>query len=291
MIRKVNVAASVVLYNSTVSCLEGIETYRKQVGKLYVIDNSEGERAEISSYLIGLSNVVYIQNKNNGGIGSALNRAATAAINDGFTHLLTMDDDTAVSDDLVATMVLFLNQYENADQVGIVAALHSNKTSEKVPVSGYRKLLITMTSGNLLNLNIYQHVGPFREDFFIDHVDHEYCLRLVKANYEVIELPRLVLKHQLGELKLSRWSGRNYVSHSPFRSYYYIRNGLILLVACADLHPAFRFQLIKLLVKEVGKTLLFERDKRVRLWFMWRGVTDAIKGQMGKLPDKSRVIR
>jgi rhamnosyltransferase len=44
-----------------------------------------------------------------------------------------------------------------------------------------------ITSGSLLSLAAYTAIGPFREDFFIDHVDTEYCLRARLKHYRVIK--------------------------------------------------------------------------------------------------------
>ena len=281
MIGTDKIAGVVTLYNSTFDSLVNIDTYRLQVNKLFVVDNSDTTISPLVGKLKYLPNVTYLPNGGNLGVAVALNRAAKQAMSEGYSYLLTMDDDSHTPPDLITTMLTFLNTYSKKDSVGIVSAAHEQSTSNTLPKS----VLTTMTSGNLLNLSIYKQMGPFRNDFFIDHVDHEYCLRLVKAGYQVIELPGLLLGHKLGERKKTGWFGRTYVSHAPVRSYYYIRNGIIVLKIYKNCFPTFHSRLRLLLVKEVLKVLLFEKQKVRRLRFIWQGFIDALCGHLGKLNE------
>ncbi len=285
MIDVSEIAASVVLYNSPLSRSAAIETYRVQVDRLYVVDNSEGGKTDLAHYLIGLPNVVYISSEKNEGIASALNRAASKAISDGYSYLLTMDDDTAVPENLITAMTSFLNEYDNASRVGILAASHSDEDSTLSIKQSYKKVLYTMTSGNLLNLNIYRQVGLFCNDFFIDHVDHDYGLRINQAQFEVIELPELKLFHQLGERRQIRWTNMKYVSHAPTRGYYFVRNGLVLAQKYKYDFPDFHRKVWILLIKEFFKALFFEPQKAYRLRLLWQGVVDKCAGRFGKLAE------
>ena len=281
MINLSKIAASVTLYNSSITSLECIETYRIQVSKLYVVDNSDRESAALVKHLISLPNVVYLSNNGNKGVASALNRAASVAINDGFDFLLTMDDDTSVPTDLIVTIVDFLDHHIDPDYVGIVTASHTRETTTET----FRSVLTTMTSGNLLNLSVYARVGPFRDDFFIDHVDHEYGLRLNKANFQVIELLNLQVDHRLGERKLVGWELQSYVSHAPMRGYYIVRNGVVLVHEYGVQFPEFKRRIQILLMKEFVKALFFESKKLYRLRLLWRGLADGRAGRLGKLTE------
>lgn len=268
----VRVAASVTLYNSSPSCIDAIATYRHQVERIYLIDNSEQPNSLLLTQLTSWPNVRYISQQGNQGVGAALNQAAQLAIADGFDFLLTMDDDTALPPEAVRTLLSAAASV--AGRAGIVSGVHS-------PVNhagASRPVLYTMTSGNLLDLSIYQRVGPFRADFFIDHLDHEYGLRLNKAGFQVLEIPGLRLQHQLGERKPSGWGTYQYTSHAPVRGYYIMRNGLIV----AKLYPDFRRRAATLAIKEWLKALLFEDHKIQRLRLLWRGGVDAWRGRLGK---------
>lgn len=281
MKKSVTVAASVTLYNSLPASLFAIETYRTQVERLYVVDNSDTGDGAVVTHLEKLSNVICLPNKGNLGVAHALNQAAQAATKEGFSHLLTMDDDTYAPSNMVSEMIAFLKNSHNVDKVGIVSALHNDEVID----SDCRTVLTTMTSGNLLNLTIYKDIGPFREEFFIDHVDHEYGLRLSLSGYQIVELLKIRLKHNLGERKMSGLGGFSYISHAPVRGYYIVRNGLVMIGQYSAEFPAFGKHLRNLLMKEVVKAVFFESRKLHRLRLLWRGMVDANAGRLGKLDE------
>lgn len=192
------IAGTIVLYNSERNVFENVKTYIDQIEKLYVVDNSDKPNPELIKQFNTLSTVQYVSNNGNQGVAYALNRAAELALADGFDCLLTMDDDTQLPSGSVTTMLHFLADYPAADKVGLISGVHSDNLLTDEP---YRTVLYTMTSGNLLNLQAFRQVGPFRNDLFIDHVDHEYGLRLNKAGFMVLELPRLRINHRLGVRK------------------------------------------------------------------------------------------
>lgn len=272
----IRVAGAVVLYNSKIIVLDNIYTYINQVEKLYVIDNSDHTNLELVEQIEALEKVYYISNNNNLGIAYALNTAAREARNAGYTHLLTMDDDSKAPPDMVETMISFLSKYPEYSRVGIVSAIHSEEKFS----SAFRTVLYTMTSGNLLNLNIHQKVGGFWDELFVDHVDHEFGLRLNNDGYQVIELSGILLNHALGQRKPLSWPGPKYfVSHQPPRVYYITRNGLLV----AKKYPRFRLIAARLILKEWIKLLLWEDRRYERINLVIQAVRDAYNRKMGKL--------
>jgi rhamnosyltransferase len=257
-------------------CLNALETYWNQVEKLYVIDNSEIPDFELVSILKSYNYIQYIDNGNNLGVAYALNLAARLAIADGYHYLLTMDDDSKAPSDMVSRMLTFLNNYTKKADVGIVSAIHN---INKVKANSFQQVLFTMTSGNLLNLDIYQKVGRFQDDLFIDHIDHEYGLRLNKLRYQVIELTDVLLEHELGEQKKTPFINSSFISHNPIRGYYFVRNGIS--IACK--YPNFRITVMKLFSKEIIKILLLENNRLQRLRLITLGIRDAFLKKMGKL--------
>lgn len=43
-----------------------------------------------------------------------------------------------------------------------------------------------MQSANLVNVEVYKKLGKYREEYFIDCVDYEYCLRARENQYSII---------------------------------------------------------------------------------------------------------
>ncbi|GAB2597595.1 glycosyltransferase [Spirosoma areae] len=275
------IAGTIILYNSSIEVIDNIYTYIHDITTIYVIDNSDQSNNKLVNELCKFTKVKYHFNDGNKGIAYALNIAAQMAINDGFTYLLTMDDDSKAPLGMINAMQVFIKNYQNPSNIGIVSAVHTLKSEQK----DYRKVYYTMTSGNLLNLNAYLKVGPFNESFFIDHVDHDYGIRLNAHGLDVIELIDQKLNHTLGKTKqivILYYIKINYISHSPIRNYYFFRNGFKVISRYALPYPKIGLQLIFLLAKELIKVIIFEDMKVKRVILTWRGIKDALTGKMGE---------
>src|SRR5208337_1317621 len=88
-----------------------------------------------------------------------------------------------------------------------------------------------ITSGSLIPLAAHADIGPFREEFFIDYVDSEYCCRARAKEYFVIKTRRPLMSHAIGAwsrhsvLGMNKWTS----NHSPDRRYYIARNDTVML--------------------------------------------------------------
>ncbi len=222
--RPSEIVASVILYHPEKYVVQNILSYLKAVSKVYVLDNSEIYDPLVVSKIKTIPNVHYFSNDGNKGIASALNLAADRAINDGFEWLLTMDQDSSFAD---KKFFDFFHAYSSKSDVAIFSPVHvetsydSSKSDQPVMAD------IVMTSGNLLNLSIFTHVGRFKEKLFIDEVDHEYCLRARTKGYKILVFPAVLLNHQLGkEIKVGE---RTFTTHNPIRVYYIFRNGFYII--------------------------------------------------------------
>ncbi|MCL4546863.1 MAG: glycosyltransferase [Deltaproteobacteria bacterium] len=170
----------VILYHPEPNVLKNIGTYINGIERLYVIDNSEIKDLELIEKIKDLSTkITYIDNNGNKGIACALNIGAQLAIEDGATWILTMDQDSRFEKESLQVLIKWITS-NDTEKVGIISPYHLiNNISYKSEDRVIDKLTV-ITSGNLLNLEVYKKIGPFEEKYFIDSVDHEYCLRLRK---------------------------------------------------------------------------------------------------------------
>ncbi|ARK09908.1 glycosyltransferase [Fibrella sp. ES10-3-2-2] len=279
-IHKTKVAGTVILYNSKIDVLTHIKTYIDQINLLIVIDNSEIENFSLTSKLKDTDKVLYIFLGGNKGIATALNKAAELALLRGYDYLLTMDDDTSAPSTLISEMLHFLNNSNL--QIGIIAG---QSVARPWP-EPYRSVYITITSGNLLNLSVYEKLGPFLDTLFIDWVDHEYCMRLQKNGYAIIELNHQLLHHTIGERKKKNILGFevSWSSHSPIRTYYRYRNTLYVSKMYFGEIP-YKYWLIFTyeLTKDTIKNLALEENRRERAKLIWLAIVHFMNKKMGKL--------
>jgi rhamnosyltransferase len=182
---------------------------------------------ELTEYITKLSKIEYIWNGNNLGLAKALNIGAAKATECGYDYLLTMDQDSRATPDMVLKLTQCLNNYDRA-KVGIVAPFHITKASGSPEDVDCHEVLTVMTSGNLVNLTIYNSVGPFREDFFIDYIDEEYCLRLRQKGSWSFEQTRHCLNIILVKYDIIIYEQNIYHFQSlPFRRYFMTRNRFV----------------------------------------------------------------
>ena len=118
-----NLAGVVILYNEDPhKIIENILSYSTKLDKIYLYDNSTVKNINWEILLNKLGKKVeYIFFGENLGIAKRLNTAATSAIKDGYSFLLTMDQDSSFSDTSFAKYLENISQctIPNVGQFGI----------------------------------------------------------------------------------------------------------------------------------------------------------------------------
>jgi len=278
-----DVAGIVVLYEPTREVLQNIQSYVIQVKQLFVVDNSENPETFIIEKIKKINNVEYIGLKENIGIAAALNIGAESAIEGGYKYLLTMDQDSQATPQMVLKL---LDVFSHHTMVGISAAFPVNKLYPKLPTDdNIQEMDVVITSGNIINLKAYSDVGPFLNKLFIDYVDFEFCFRLKRKGYNIYVDNTAILSHSVGELKKWRLLGISYYStnHSPLRLYYRTRNRFFLKKLYQKTFPKFFKQDLLLFNKEIAKIIIAETYKFAKLKMIIRGYRDYRKNIFGKV--------
>lgn len=271
-----------VLYDPNEEVIDNILTYLYQIEVLYVIDNSENVENEIIQRLKGFNRIKIIENSGNIGIAAALNKSAAHAIIDGYNLLLTMDQDSKVSQNLVTEMVKVL---ETDDRIGLIAPFVIHRNNPKNPPKQVIENISTaMTSGSILRLSVFNEIGKFEEKLFIDYIDHEYCLRMRSLGYKVVQLNSVSISHDLGRTETKNFFFIKVfpTNHSPVRWYYRTRNRFFVRKKFCNIFNDYIKSDKLVFRKELVKILLFERDKIEKVKMIIRGYVDFKKNNFGK---------
>jgi len=277
-----SVAAVTVLYNPDEDVLANILSYRKQVEKLFIIDNSEIENRNFVEYFNSFPDICFVSNKKNLGMAAALNTAAQLAIKEDYNFLLTMDQDSKISDGLVKKM---LTEFGEDDKIGLLAPFVIHIENPKEPSSyGLQDITVAMTSGCIIRLSVYKETGGFLEKFFIDYVDNEFCLRIQLAGYKVMQLNSVYLYHKLGftEPRKLLFTTVFPTNHPPLRWYYRTRNRLFVYKKYGDQFRLYIKFDKKLFLKDFIKILLYEQLKMKKIKMIIRGYQDYKRNKFGK---------
>lgn len=277
------IAGVVVLYNPSEAVIDNIKSYINDLDILFVVDNSDIKEVAIIETLQKNSKTHYLCNGGNQGIAHALNIGAIKSIEMGYEWLLTMDQDSSAHSNMLSEMLKYID-----NDLSVITPFHANAYhpySSSSETSSF--ILTTMTSGNLLNLSVYANSKGFKEEFFIDYVDSEYCLQSHLNNYKIIQVNHAVLNHNLGDLKKHQFLWKHFFStnHSPIRRYYITRNRFKIIELYQNHFPEYcNFEKSRFLVDFII-VLLYEKQKIAKFRMMFSGYLDYKRGIFGKYRD------
>lgn len=280
------VGGVVVLYYPAVEVIENIKSYLNQIDTLVVFDNSENYASEVVEWIKSNDQIIYKNDNNNYGIARALNYAANYFIQLGYNHLLTMDQDSCASVDMVKKLLEITN---DINDIGIISPFHTNKYNTKQPPAiSCHEVINVKTSGNLVNLFLFPKIGAFNEDYFIDYVDIEYGYRIKLKGFKVIQVNSVPLYHNEADIIQKRflwWTLYPY-NHNKNRMYYKTRNLLYLRDQYSKIFPEELKAEIKEFRNNLFKIILFEKEKAAKIKMILMGYSDYLKRITGRNPKE-----
>ena len=280
---RMEIAATLVLYHPGQDTIGKVIHYTQFLDFLTVVDNTVN--SDLSARFLNHPKIKYVAQGINSGIATALNVGAVHAIEEGHSWLLMLDQDSTLTEETYLRIKQQIFEL-TAEDIGLVAPLQVSKLSDlnnSQPNASIRDVGWVMTSGCALNLKAYLECGPFEDKLFIDHVDHEYCLRMGQNGYRSIQNPRIVLDHSLGEPKETKILGWKpvFISHKPFRSYYFVRNGLYVALKYSTYSPKFAGWVLFQILKNILKAAFLDDQKLLRFKMMIWGFVDFCNGRYG----------
>jgi rhamnosyltransferase len=279
-----------VSYNPTEHLLKNIDALIPQVAEILIVDNgSSSDSLYILEQLSKKKSVKVEYNSNNLGIATALNQGVKYASKHGYEWVATFDQDSLAPANYIQTMLETYHSYNDLfcnKLVAIVAPRYQTDTGEiyfskeKDNELNFSTIKTTITSGNLVRVAAFEKVGLFDNSYFIDYVDHEFCLRVRSKGWSIVESHRSLLLHSLGNSTLHKIGGFRIVTtgHSPIRRYYKYRNLIRTLKRYYWFEPWMLIKDLKCLFFEPLKILLFEKDKFSKLGSIYKGVFDGTIG-------------
>jgi rhamnosyltransferase len=255
-----------------------------------IVDNGSGATAfEVTkNALMKEAATDVIQNGHNLGIARALNQGIEWARGHGFGWVLLLDQDTIPFQDMVLKLTRVYEEFPEKARLAIIGCSafhdsfsHNSRSMAKVLWSA-RKMVIT--SGSLLRLEAAQHIGPFREEFFIDCVDFEFCLRAGCGGYSIVEVLEPLMQHVIGNPQRVplQWIARETSNHRPWRSYYITRNLAVLTREYLWKEPAWILAAIYRRIKGMILMILFEQSKLQKVKYITLGLYDGLTGRFDR---------
>lgn len=292
MISRSDICAVVVTFFPRPDTADNLLALAPQVGRLLIIDNgSSPETFQSLEPVARELGAMVMRLGSNLGIAKALNIGLQHAREQGFHWLATFDQDSCPPAGMLEAMGCALADYPQSQRVGLIAPVHIDRRAGVVMSDRYREasgatwhvIRTTMTSGNLVSVAAADQVGGFDDSLFIDYVDNEFCLRLRRRGFKILEATLARLGHALGNLEIRDLGFvRTGITHqSALRRYYMTRNRLLVWRQYWRLEPAWVLRDMRRFLSESAGIVLFEQDTRAKVRMMRRGICDAARNVRG----------
>lgn len=278
-----NVMALIVTYHPDAGVAARMRPLLDSVGGILFVDNgSEPAETAPLEALLREPGVQLLRNDRNVGVATALNQGFKRAADRGFVWVLTLDQDTAPSSAVVSEAARVLAASGDRP-VAVVGAGRPDIVAKGPPPLG-DEVAYVITAGALNAVGAWRGLGGFRDDFFIDYVDIEYCLRARAAGYAVLRSGIQTTGHKVGEPTRHQTGLRGFTTsnHDRTRRYYITRNRIIVWRAYAGRERAFAASDLMHAAKEFVKLVLFESDRGGKMRAIARGLWDGIRGITGE---------
>ncbi|RTZ07236.1 glycosyltransferase family 2 protein [Flavobacterium sp. GSP27] len=256
-----------------------------------LVDNTE------NCYIENISNsldVELIRLNENLGIAKAQNIGITLAMEKGAEIVVFFDQDSEIENDFIRKLTN--NMCNNVPEV-FSPVFYDKNIGFKFPSYRLNKfgLLkqfdvisdlknyevdVVISSGSAVSKITFDIVGLMNEDYFIDFVDTEWCLRCRAKGIPIRVLPTAIMKHSIGDKSVDLKFTRIFI-HSSLRSYYKVRNSFLFF---RSKHVPFLMGLKEIVSALVHNflTVFIVADKWDYLKKYIQAIKDGILGRVGK---------
>lgn len=286
--KHLDICAVIVTYLPDASFETRLNAISKQVSMVLIVDNgSDAQRSMLRELTIN-ERVLLIENEKNLGIATALNIGIQRAIDLGYEWVLLFDQDTLAHNNLCQSLCDIYASYPAPKKIALIGANYSNvfkPIADLDSKQSYQLVKRVITSGTLLSIVAYQKIGRFNDEYFIDMVDLEYCVRATRLGFTLLKSTALLMTHSVGfPTKHSLFGKKIWLNnHSPLRRYYYVRNYVVFQRE----YGKYRFggwavKSLRKSIRLVFLILLFESNKQSKIKAILIGWLDGFNQHMGE---------
>lgn len=239
------------------------------------------------------SQFILMKKSENLGIGNSLNIGCDYLLKNNFTWVLTLDQDTKLEEEWIEKLLIAKNKYEKLLRNAFI--FHSIPKDPRTDQIFYYKINSTelkdvgishfsFTSGSLMSLEVWQKLGRFNEELFLDYIDIDICFRARISGYKIYAIENAVMSHPVGNrMFYNLWNAKIVlINHSPIRNYYVVRNAYLMRKKYGKIFPEFKKGDRYFILKKCIKAILFEDQKLKKLYYIMVGLIHGFLGITGK---------
>lgn len=284
------VFAIVVAYKPNLVALKSLCAQLVKSAEVIVVDNTPLETAPYP-----LEGIYWHSMGGNSGIAAAQNAGIRVALANGADVIAFFDQDSTVNQQLLPALVAALGQPPSG--VAAPVCIDERSGAEYPPyvfnrwgwacpapaalVSVPVEVDLIISSGSVVASDVFESAGLMDEDFFIDYVDLEWCIRCRQAGIPIRVVPSVIMPHAIGNQVIETGPLTTFV-HNPVRCYYRLRNAFLLI----RLRHVPRLYILHEVAAALVHHLLqwrHSRDRSQHAHLGWRGIVDGLRGVRGRL--------
>ena len=276
------VCGVVITYLPSDGIADRLAAIAEQVDILAIVDNSASSAVSARmERLAGELGAHLISNAQNLGIATALNQGAGFAAAHRADWVVFFDQDSKPIKDFRREIENVWTSYRESAPLGIVGCnyIMAGTATARFPTNGtnpdnYFPTDSVITSGSAYEMAMMSKLGPFKDAFFIDGVDIEYCWRALTNGFGVCRTDKPLLEHALGAPSYHNFLGRSLgtSNHRAFRRYFMMRNAILIFREYFFRLPRLSLHLLGVQLKWAILLCAFETDKRRKLGLAFRGL-------------------
>lgn len=280
-----------------------LKAVSNQVNQVVVVDNTPPPNVLSLNNLQIPDNVHLVTLGDNYGIAYALNKGIAWSESMGANYVLLLDQDSVPNEQMVDKLLANFSKPSAINRLAAVGPATFDERTNRIsyfivsrlglpfrfnpknhPTDKVIKVGFLISSGSLICINALKDIGGMRDNYFIDHVDTEWCFRARSKGYDLVGDHDAILNHCLGDKVDKVWIGyvRHVAHHSALRDYYMFRN-TVLMLRDVKIPVFWRVFLILRLFQFTIYFLLFAENRIPRCKLMSMGLVHGIKGISGKL--------
>jgi rhamnosyltransferase len=278
----------IVTYHPSTTMLENIPRVLMQVDRLIVVDNGSTD-AELVPLRAASAALKFelLENVENLGIAEALNQGIRWAKQQNFQWVMLFDQDSRITENFVRLMFATWEEHPSRDRV---CSLHPRYVGPAGSENMYVHRMedggpfVSMTSGSLLPTWIFDRIGWFASEYFIDLVDWEYCARIRAAGFLVADSRKASLLHAAGNPVRAKFLGFSFLPshHSALRRYYIARNSIAFYRKYFGMFPRQILLSAYWQFRGTLKCFILEQNRGRKFRNFLLGTWDGLTGRMGK---------
>lgn len=243
-----------------------LEKMAKLFCRVIVVDNG----GTLSESVVQ-DNVSLIILEKNSGLAAGLNRGIRCALLRGAEWIVTLDQDSLLSERFLASCAQAISLRDHIFILGANYCTPEGRKKFRGGDYGVGRAKTVITSGMLVHKTVFDKVGLMREEFFIDSIDHEFCLRARRSGFYVYFNLEVAMTHSIGDYQ-SRTLFGTPIYKSSLRRYTISRNGVVTILEYAGSDPMWALKRFAGLFLEFSVILVCEKNKLERIGLFFKGL-------------------